>query len=93
MHRAQSLDREKCDKVRMEFVTLLSANNGDCAQDCAHCPQTAHYGTGTQAGYFLTTTDAVFYARKLLTIGNPDTRANDMPLRRLGMQRNAPQTH
>ena len=33
----------------MQISTLLSIKTGGCPEDCAYCPQAAHYDTGVKA--------------------------------------------
>src|SRR5262245_26274883 len=47
--RAQSLHREYFDPTEVQISTLLSIKTGGCPEDCAYCPQSAHYETGVKA--------------------------------------------
>jgi biotin synthase len=46
IHRAQSVHREHFDPAEVQLATLLSIKTGGCPEDCAYCPQSAHYDTG-----------------------------------------------
>jgi biotin synthase len=46
LHRAQTVHRAHFDPNRIEIATLLSIKTGGCPEDCAYCPQSAHYDTG-----------------------------------------------
>jgi biotin synthase len=46
MFRAQSLHRRYFDPAQVQISTLLSIKTGACPEDCAYCPQSAHYDTG-----------------------------------------------
>jgi len=46
MFRAQSLHRASFDPTEVQISTLLSIKTGGCPEDCAYCPQSAHYETG-----------------------------------------------
>jgi biotin synthase len=46
LHRAQTVHRAHFDPNRIEIATLLSIKTGACPEDCAYCPQSAHYNTG-----------------------------------------------
>jgi len=46
LHRAQTVHRAHFDPNRIEIATLLSIKTGACPEDCAYCPQSAHYDTG-----------------------------------------------
>jgi biotin synthase len=47
---AQRIHRERFDPREVQISTLLSIKTGGCPEDCAYCPQSAHYDTGVAAG-------------------------------------------
>jgi biotin synthase len=47
--RAQAVHRECFDPSAVQVSTLLSIKTGGCPEDCAYCPQSAHYDTGVEA--------------------------------------------
>jgi biotin synthase len=47
--RAQTLHRRYFDAREVQISTLLSIKTGGCPEDCAYCPQSAHYDTGVRA--------------------------------------------
>lgn len=47
---AQRIHREHFDPREVQISTLLSIKTGGCPEDCAYCPQSAHYDTGVAAG-------------------------------------------
>ena len=47
--RAAQVHRENFDPTEVQISTLLSIKTGGCPEDCAYCPQTAHYDTGVEA--------------------------------------------
>ncbi len=49
MFRAQSVHRANFDPTEVQISTLLSIKTGGCPEDCAYCPQSAHYDTGVKA--------------------------------------------
>ena len=49
LYRAQQVHREYFDPNTVQLSTLLSIKTGGCSEDCAYCPQSAHYDTGVQA--------------------------------------------
>ena len=49
MFRAQSIHRRHFDPNEVQISTLLSIKTGGCPEDCAYCPQSAHYDTGVKA--------------------------------------------
>jgi biotin synthase len=44
--RAQEIHRCRHDARAVQLCTLLSIKTGACPEDCAYCPQSAHYATG-----------------------------------------------
>jgi biotin synthase len=49
MFRAQGVHRAHFDPTEVQISTLLSIKTGGCPEDCAYCPQSAHYDTGVKA--------------------------------------------
>ena len=47
--RAQTAHRLFFDPAEVQVSTLLSIKTGGCPEDCAYCPQSAHYDTGVEA--------------------------------------------
>ena len=45
LFRAQSVHREHHAADEVQLCTLLSVKTGGCPEDCAYCPQSAHYET------------------------------------------------
>jgi biotin synthase len=43
---AQQVHREYHDPNQVQTCQLLSIKTGGCPEDCAYCPQSAHYSTG-----------------------------------------------
>ena len=43
---AQTVHREHFDPNEVQISSLLSIKTGACSEDCAYCPQSAHYQTG-----------------------------------------------
>lgn len=46
LFRAQTVHRQYHDPETVQRCTLLSIKTGGCPEDCAYCPQSAHYNTG-----------------------------------------------
>jgi len=46
LFKAQTLHRIHFDPNEVQISTLLSIKTGGCPEDCAYCPQSAHYDTG-----------------------------------------------
>jgi biotin synthase len=61
--RAQTVHREFHAPDEVQLCRLLSIKTGACPEDCAYCPQSAHYDTGVQR-QDLMNPDEVFAAAK-----------------------------
>jgi biotin synthase len=61
--RAQTVHREFHAPDEVQLCRLLSIKTGACPEDCAYCPQSAHYDTGVQR-QDLMNPDDVFAAAK-----------------------------
>ena len=46
---ASQTHREHRDPAEVQCAALLSVKTGGCPEDCAYCPQSAHYETGVEA--------------------------------------------
>src|ERR1700693_1946246 len=46
---AQRIHRLRFDPREVQISTLLSIKTGGCPEDCAYCPQSAHYAAGVKA--------------------------------------------
>src|SRR5215831_15034112 len=46
---AQRIHRLHFDPREVQLSTLLSIKTGGCPEDCAYCPQSAHYEAGVRA--------------------------------------------
>jgi biotin synthase len=46
--KAQAIHREHFNPREVQRSTLLSVKTGGCPEDCAYCPQSAHYNTGVE---------------------------------------------
>src|SRR5215470_7178011 len=46
---AQRIHRLHFDPREVQISTLLSIKTGGCPEDCAYCPQSAHYHAGVKA--------------------------------------------
>src|SRR5690606_23389077 len=57
--RAQTLHRRYFDPHAVQISTLLSIKTGSCPEDCAYCPQSAHYRTDTERSALMDTRDVV----------------------------------
>lgn len=48
LFQAQTTHRTNFDATEVQRSTLLSVKTGGCPEDCAYCPQSAHYKTGVE---------------------------------------------
>ena len=49
IYRAQKTHRLHFDANQVQLSTLMNIKTGGCPEDCAYCPQSAHYETGLAA--------------------------------------------
>ena len=61
---AQKLHREFHDPARVQLCRLLSIKTGGCPEDCAYCPQSAHYSTGVARAALLPVDEVVEFAQR-----------------------------
>ena len=54
VHEAQICHRNNFDPKKIQASQLLSIKTGSCPEDCAYCPQSAHYSTGVEKESLLT---------------------------------------
>jgi biotin synthase len=69
LYRAHSVHREYHDPNAVQISTLLSIKTGACPEDCAYCPQSAHYDTGLQRERLLPLEDVITAARAAKAAG------------------------
>ena len=66
---AQQIHREFHDPTRVQLCRLLSVKTGGCPEDCAYCPQSAHYSTGVARGALLPVDEVVEFAQRARSEG------------------------
>jgi biotin synthase len=54
LYRAQTVHRAHFDANEVQISTLLSIKTGGCPEDCAYCPQSAHFTTSVKADKLMT---------------------------------------
>src|SRR6267143_3137107 len=69
LFRAQSVHREHHDQCAVRMCRLLSIKTGGCPEDCAYCPQSAHYSTGVARGGLLPVDEVTEFAGRARTEG------------------------
>ncbi len=61
--RAQTLHRRYHEPAEVQLCSLLSIKTGACPEDCAYCPQSAHYDTGLEGEKIMDVDDVLGKAR------------------------------
>ena len=64
MFRAQAVHRRHFDPSKVQMSRLLSIKTGGCPEDCAYCPQSAHYSTDVKAEKLLVLDTILAEARR-----------------------------
>ena len=63
IYQAQQVHRQHFDANAIQLSSLLSIKTGGCPEDCAYCPQSAHYDTGLAADKLIPLDDVLQAAR------------------------------
>ncbi len=66
---AHSVHRRNFDPNRVQVSTLLSIKTGACPEDCAYCPQSAHFDTGVPAQRLMKLDEVLTAAREAKAAG------------------------
>jgi biotin synthase len=69
LYRAHELYRRHFDPNEIQVSTLLSIKTGACPEDCAYCPQSAHYTPGRETERLLDIKEVVNAAGKAKDAG------------------------
>jgi biotin synthase len=69
VYRAQTVHRRHHDPLTVQRCTLLSIQTGGCPEDCAYCPQSAHYQTGVDPQRLLDRASVLAVARSAQQAG------------------------
>ena len=67
--RAQVVHREFHEPEEVQLCRLLSIKTGACPEDCAYCPQSAHYDTGVPRQDLMDPADVLEAARRAKSEG------------------------
>lgn len=59
IYQAAQVHRVHFNPNEVQISTLLSIKTGSCPEDCAYCPQSAHYNTGLERERLLGTAEVV----------------------------------
>ena len=66
---AAEIHRNEQDPAEIQCASLLSVKTGGCPEDCAYCPQSAHYKTGVNDGPLMSVETVIETARTAKTNG------------------------
>ena len=69
LYKAQQTHRLSFDPNAMQVATLLSIKTGACPEDCAYCPQSAHYNTELERESLLDISSVIEKAKVAKTSG------------------------
>lgn len=69
LFQAQAVHRQRFNPNRVQVSTLLSIKTGACPEDCAYCPQSAHYAPGRQTETLLSSKEVIAAARAAKAAG------------------------
>lgn len=64
LFKAHQIYRENFNPNSIKVSQLLSIKTGSCPEDCAYCPQSAHYNTGLKKEPLMTVDDVLEKARQ-----------------------------
>lgn len=67
--RARTVHLEHHEAAEVQLCTLLSVKTGGCPEDCAYCPQSAHYKTPVDREQMLGVEEVVASARRAREVG------------------------
>ncbi len=63
LYQAHDFHRHFFDPNQVQISTLVSIKTGGCPEDCAYCPQSAHYDTSVDSEHLMPLEDVVAAAR------------------------------
>lgn len=66
---AQTVHRDFHPANEVQMCRLLSIKTGGCPEDCAYCPQSAHYSTGVLRQPLMDKDEVMVFARRAKTDG------------------------
>jgi biotin synthase len=69
IHRAQTVHREFHPPDRVQTCQLISIKTGGCPEDCAYCPQSAHYQADVERQGLLDTAHVIRAAKEAAARG------------------------
>ncbi|MGK7887769.1 MAG: biotin synthase BioB [Leptolyngbyaceae cyanobacterium] len=69
VYEAQTLHRQFQPRNAIQLATLLSVKTGGCSENCAYCPQSAHYDTAVDPQATMTVDEVLAAAQSAQTNG------------------------
>lgn len=69
LFQAHSIHRRYHNPNAVQVSTLLSIKTGGCPEDCAYCPQSAHFDTGVKAEKLMDTNTVIDAAKRAREAG------------------------
>ena len=69
IYQAQTVHRAHFDANEVQISTLISIKTGGCPEDCAYCPQSAHFETGLKSQNLMATEAVLADARRAKEAG------------------------
>src|SRR6202142_4311575 len=69
LFRAQTIHRQFHPPDRVQTCQLISIKTGGCPEDCAYCPQSAHYAADVEREGLLDPQDVISVARDAVSRG------------------------
>ena len=69
LFKAQTAHRRYFDPNEVQISTLLSIKTGGCPEDCAYCPQSAHFDTGLSRDALMNVDEVVTAANRAKNAG------------------------
>ncbi|HEY9643792.1 MAG TPA: biotin synthase BioB, partial [Coleofasciculaceae cyanobacterium] len=70
VHQAQTVHRQHHPENDIQLATLLSVKTGGCAENCAYCPQSAHYETTVEKQPILAVEEVLSAAQRAKDLGS-----------------------
>lgn len=69
VYQAQTIHRQHNPSNAIQLATLLSVKTGGCAENCAYCPQSAHYQTSIKPEPAMSVEEVVATAQRAKEVG------------------------
>jgi biotin synthase len=69
VYQAQTIHRQHNPENSIQLATLLSVKTGGCSENCAYCPQSAHYQTSVEKQPIMAVEEVLETARQAKAVG------------------------